>query len=159
RADLYPNAFRCIPAAGSAATADMRVSAVQRVRRGSMPQRGYPGFAENQLRPTVSDLRQRQELIDDQRLQLGAVRHCDVDEVVIATADVVKGKRLRQREGLLHEVVGRVAGVRADLDAEESLLALAEQARGYMCARGDDGAVATHPPDALQAGARSHADF
>ena len=90
-----------------------------------MPQRSRPGLAEDQLRPTVRDLRQRQKLVDDEGLQLGAVGDCDVDEVVLAAADVVERERLRQGESLLHEVVGHVAVVRTDLNAMERLLPFA----------------------------------
>lgn len=105
----------------------------------------------------MRDLRQGKKLVNDQSLQRCTIRHRDVDEVVLITADVVERKSLRQREGFVHEVVGGISCVRADLDTEKRLLALAKQAREHMGASRDDGAMATHPPDPLQTRARSHA--
>ncbi|WP_240520448.1 MULTISPECIES: hypothetical protein [Micrococcaceae] len=100
----------------------------------------------------MRDQGQGEQLVNDQVLQLAAVGHRDMDQVVLAAADVVQRESFGQGRCRLREVVGGVAGMRTDLDAQECLLALALQTRQRMGASGLDGAIAAHPPDPLQAG-------
>lgn len=67
-------------------------------------QRSCPELAEDQLTSTVCHLWPRRPLVDDLGLQLAAVGDNDIDQVVLADADIMQGKRSGQGQCLLREV-------------------------------------------------------